>query len=95
MVDATVVQLQLEASPADAGVSEYAHGLFAEYHRFGVARRVDHQLRLREGFAGRIQRGEVIREDLRQRRTVVPPIRLVPRAIQAQYLRFIVCLRHG
>jgi hypothetical protein len=38
------------------------------------------------------QTGEPIREDVGQRRAIVAPMRLVPLAIQAQYLRLIVCL---
>src|SRR5260370_11853800 len=57
------------------------------------AQPVDRQRRLCEGFArGGRQTGEVIREDMRQRRAVVTSIRLVPLAIQAQYLSFIFCL---
>lgn len=93
LVDPTVVQLQLEASPADAGISEDAHQLLAEDHRSGPPRRVDHQNRLRDGLACSGQTGEVIREDMSQRRAVVPAICLVPFAIKAQYLRLIVCLR--
>jgi hypothetical protein len=38
------------------------------------------------------QTGEPIREDASQRRAIMAPMRLVVRAIQAQYLRFIVRL---
>lgn len=96
LVDAAVVELQLEASPAYAGVAEYVHRLFAEYHRYhrSPPRRVNHQPRLRDGFAESVQAGEVIRQDVNQRRAVMAPICLVPRVIQAQYLRFILCLCH-
>jgi hypothetical protein len=47
----------------------------------------------RESWQRSRQIGEPIREDASQRRAIMAPMRLVLRAIQAQYLRFIVCLR--
>jgi len=88
------IMLQLKASPGYGAVSEETYVLLAEYDRFDhFGRRVDHQQRFCDGLVQGSQTSEVIGKDVSQRRAVATLIRLVPFVIQAQYLRFIFCLR--
>jgi hypothetical protein len=80
--DVAVHMLQLKASPDYSAVSEETYVLLAEYDRFDhFGRRVVHQQRFCDGLVQGSQTGEVIREDVSQRRAVALPVRFIPLAI--------------